>query len=144
MDTKIIKEIVDIMNQGGLSRMSVEFAGLKLELEAGGRPATAAVQTLTALEVQTATITEAAPAPTPPANVKSITAPIVGIFHSLKSMNKGDITVGSKISSGDVVCSIEAMKLINDVMSDISGEVVEVLVKDGDMVEFGQTLITVK
>lgn len=73
-----------------------------------------------------------------------ITSPIVGCFYSSSSPDKESfVKVGSKIKTGDTVCIIESMKLMNEIESDMSGEIAEVLVENGAMVEFGQELFRV-
>ncbi|MDR0931042.1 MAG: acetyl-CoA carboxylase, biotin carboxyl carrier protein [Clostridiales bacterium] len=73
-----------------------------------------------------------------------VTSPLVGVFKMLDSVNKDNIAVGDKIEKGQTICVIEAMKLINEIESDISGEVIEVMVQNGDSVEFGQKLFKIK
>lgn len=78
-------------------------------------------------------------------DLKVISSPMVGTFYSTPSPDsKAFVQVGDTINSGDVLCIIEAMKLMNEIESDISGEIVKILVKDGDMVEYGQPLFKVK
>ncbi len=78
-------------------------------------------------------------------NYKIIKSPMVGTFYS-KPSPKADVLVkvGDKVKKGDVVCIIEAMKLMNEVESEFDGEIVEICCKDEEMVEYGQTLIKIK
>lgn len=74
-----------------------------------------------------------------------IKAPIVGTFYQSAAPDKPPyVSVGDSIAKGDVVCIIEAMKFMNEVNSEESGKIVEILVKDGDFVEFGQPLFRVE
>ena len=74
-----------------------------------------------------------------------ITSPMVGTFFAAPSPSaKKFVNVGQHVNQGDTVCIIEAMKIMNQIEADQSGTVVEVLVDDGDAVEFGQTLIIIK
>jgi len=91
------------------------------------------------------------PSPPPPAaaavrsDLLEITAPMVATFY--RAPSPGDppfVEVGSRISSGQTVCILEAMKLMNELESEVSGEVVEILVENGTPVEFGQVLMRVK
>lgn len=76
---------------------------------------------------------------------KYIKSPMVGTFYSKPSPNEKDfISVGEKISKGKTTCIIEAMKLMNEIESEFEGEVVEILKKDGEPVEFGENLIKLK
>jgi len=93
----------------------------------------------------------AVPSPPPPAaaavrsDLLEITAPMVATFYRAPSPgNPPFVEVGSRISSGQTVCILEAMKLMNELESEVSGEVVEILVENGTPVEFGQVLMRVK
>ncbi len=78
-------------------------------------------------------------------SIKEITAPIVGTFYSSPSPDKPPfVNVGSKVKKGDVLCIIEAMKLMNEIQSEIEGEVVEILAKNEQMVEYGQLIFKIK
>jgi len=95
-----------------------------------------------------AAATPSAPPPAAPAvrsDLLEITAPMVATFY--RSPAPGDppfVEVGARISSGQPVCILEAMKLMNELESEVSGEVVEILVENGTPVEFGQVLMRVK
>ena len=76
---------------------------------------------------------------------KVIKAPMVGTFYSRVTPSDDPyVKPGNKIKKGDIVCIIEAMKLMNEIESDLDGEILEVLCQDGDMVEFGQPLFKLK
>lgn len=78
-------------------------------------------------------------------DTKTVTAPIVGTYYQSQAPDKPPfVKVGDTIAKGDVVCIIEAMKFMNEVVSEVSGKIVEVLVEDGEFVEFGQPLFRVK
>lgn len=83
-------------------------------------------------------------APTGEAEGTVITAPLVGTFYSSPAPDQPSfVKVGDTVSEGDVVCIIEAMKFMNEVNSDVSGKVAEILVEDGELVEFGKPLIRI-
>ncbi|MDA8692125.1 acetyl-CoA carboxylase biotin carboxyl carrier protein, partial [Candidatus Pseudothioglobus singularis] len=87
----------------------------------------------------------ASPNEQPQETVQSLTSPMVGTFYSAPSPTaKPFVSIGQKINQGDTVGIIEAMKIMNQIESDQSGTVVEILVKDGEAVEFGQSLIVVE
>jgi acetyl-CoA carboxylase biotin carboxyl carrier protein len=91
----------------------------------------------------------AAPAPAAPAaadpSIKLVTSPMVGTYYATPSPeNPPFVTVGSPIKADSVVCIIEAMKVMNEIQSEIAGTVVECLVANGTSVEFGQPLFRVK
>lgn len=78
-------------------------------------------------------------------NIKEICSPIVGTFYSKASPEKPDyVNVGDRVKKGDVLCIIEAMKIMNEIPSDVEGEVVEVLAKNEQMVEYGQCLFKIR
>jgi acetyl-CoA carboxylase biotin carboxyl carrier protein len=79
-----------------------------------------------------------------PGNWVEITSPMVGTFYRAPAPGEPSfVEVGDRISSGQVVCIIEAMKLMNDIEAEVTGEVVEIVVENGDPVEYGQTLMWV-
>lgn len=83
--------------------------------------------------------------PTVMQELKEIKSPIVGTFYSSMSPDSEDfVKVGSKVNKGQTLCIIEAMKLMNDIESDYDGEIVEVLVKNEQMVEYNQPLFRIK
>lgn len=78
-------------------------------------------------------------------DLKIITSPMVGTFYSTPSPeNPAFVKVGDNVGVGNVLCIIEAMKLMNEIESDVHGVVKQILVKDGDMVEYGQPLFKIK
>lgn len=78
-------------------------------------------------------------------NLHQITSPIVGAFYSRPNPESDPfVKVGSKIKKNDIVCVLEAMKLFNEIKSDVDGEIVEILAEDGQIIEYGQPLFTVK
>lgn len=111
-------------------------------------------------EVVTAAAPVAAPAPvvcqttvnTPAAEVEkeapkgtAITSPMVGTFYAAPSPEAEPfVEVGKTISAGDVVCIVEAMKLMNEIKSEVSGKISQICVKNGDPIEFGQVLMYVE
>ena len=73
--------------------------------------------------------------------MREIKSPMVGVFYASPSPDAAPfVQVGSKVKKGDVVCIIEAMKLMNELTADMDGEVVDVCVNNGDVVEYGQPL----
>lgn len=95
-----------------------------------------------------AAVAPSAPPPAAPAvrsDLLEITAPMVATFYRSPAPGEGPfVEVGARISSGQTVCILEAMKLMNELESEVSGEVVEILVENGTPVEFGQVLMRVK
>lgn len=78
-------------------------------------------------------------------NVKEIVSPIVGTFYRSSSPDKpAFVEVGTKVKKGDTLCIVEAMKLMNEIQSEVDGEVVEILVENNQMVEYGQSMFKIK
>ncbi|OBR96403.1 MULTISPECIES: acetyl-CoA carboxylase biotin carboxyl carrier protein [Clostridium] len=78
-------------------------------------------------------------------NIKDVKSPIVGTFYNSSGPEKPVfVNVGSKVKKGDTLCIIEAMKLMNEIQSEVDGEVVDILVKNEQMVEYGQPLFKIK
>lgn len=98
-----------------------------------------------AAPVSAAPSAEAQEAPPVATDAKYITSPIVGVVY-LQSSPDADpfVQVGKQITSNDTVCIIEAMKIMNEIKSEFNGEVVEVLVENGQMVDFGQKLFAIR
>lgn len=97
----------------------------------------------TANTVNTVNIENIKDAGTSEKNYHEIKAPLLGIFYD-KNSDEPLISVGTKVKKGDVLCSIEAMKMLNDVVSDTDGVIEEICAKNGEMVEFHQTLFKIK
>jgi len=78
-------------------------------------------------------------------NLHVIKAPLVGTFYRAPGPNlKPFVEVGTKVKKGDILCIIEAMKIMNEIQSDVDGEIVEILVENETMVEYGQELFKIK
>lgn len=88
----------------------------------------------------------AAPAPEPPAsNLVDVTSPMVGTFYRAPAPDApAYVDVGTSIGSGDTLCIIEAMKLMNELEAEVSGTVVEICVENGEPVEYGQVLFRIR
>lgn len=138
-----IKELVRILETSSLNKMELAYEDGKVLLEKGSAPVAVAVPQPVMPAVQAA----GAPAETPPASdlIVEITAPIVGTFYSAPDPKAPPfVKVGTAVTPNTVVCVLEAMKLFTEVEAMVEGEITEVLVKDGEFVEFGQPLFKVK
>ncbi|WP_114165991.1 acetyl-CoA carboxylase biotin carboxyl carrier protein [Exiguobacterium sp. TNDT2] len=151
MQIEHIKELITLLDQTSVHEMELETSEFKLSLKKEAAPQLVAQHTPV---IQTAPIaapkpvgeTEQEAALTPmPTNLRTITSPMVGTFYSRPAPDKDAyVQVGDRVEAGQIVCILEAMKLFNDVETEISGEIVEILVADGDLVEYGQALFSVK
>ena len=152
-NTEQIKELIKVLEDSSLSVLEiVEKDGSKIRLEKA-QPAQQIVNTIpvangVASPAPVAPVVESAPAaPAAPVadSSKTIDAPIVGVFYAASAPGKAPyVSAGKKVKKGDVVCIIEAMKCMNEIQAEDDYEIVEVLVKDGDLVEYGQPLFKVK
>lgn len=156
MDSKRLAEIADVMEDRGLTRVRVEEPdGTAVELERASAAQPVAVPMpmpgAVAAQVAAPTVAPAAPEPatqTPAAAPEpkgtEVTAPMVGVFYAAPA--PGDepfVHVGSKVKAGETLCIIEAMKVLNEVTAEADGEVLEICVADGDLVEFGSCLMRI-
>lgn len=150
MDSKRLAEIADVMEDRGLTRVRVEEPdGTAVELERASvaQPVAVPMPMPSAMAAQVAapTVAPAAPEPaTPEPKGTEVTAPMVGVFYAAPA--PGDepfVRVGSKVKAGETLCIIEAMKVLNEVTAEADGEVLEICVADGDLVEFGSCLMRI-
>lgn len=157
MDIREIQNLIKFVAKSGATEVKLEMDDFKITIktttEGAASEATAYVQHIpVAQPAAPAAAPVAAAAPSAPAaapaddNAKYITikSPIIGTLYRKPSPDKAAfVEVGSTISKGDVVCVIEAMKLFNEIESEISGKIVKVLVDDASPVEFDQPLFLV-
>ena len=156
MDSKRLAEIDDVMEDRGLTRVSVEEPdGTAVELERASAAQPVAVPmpmpSAMAAPVAAPTVAPAAPEPAaqapaaaPEAKGTEVTAPMVGVFYAAPA--PGDepfVHVGSKVKAGETLCIIEAMKVLNEVTAEADGELLEICVAEGDLVEFGSCLMRI-
>jgi acetyl-CoA carboxylase biotin carboxyl carrier protein len=152
LDLNKIKQVVDLMKKSDLSEFEIQDQEFKLRIkrDVGGRAAVAPVAAPVAAPAPVASApVAAAPAPAAPAaadpNVKVITSPMVGTFYATPSPDSPNfVAIGSTVKADTVVCIIEAMKVMNEIQSELAGTIVECLVASGTSVEFGQPLFRVK
>lgn len=157
MDSKRLAEIADVMEDRGLTRVRVEEPdGTAVELERASAAQPVAVPmpmpgAVTAPAVAPVAMPAAAPEPAaqapaaaPEIKGTEVTAPMVGVFYAAPA--PGDepfVRVGSKVKAGETLCIIEAMKVLNEVTAEADGEVLEICVADGDLVEFDSCLMRI-
>lgn len=156
MDSKRLAEIADVMEDRGLTRVRVEEPdGTAVELERASvaQPVAVPMPMPGAVSAQVAAPTVAPAAPEPATQTPAaapepkgteVTAPMVGVFYAAPA--PGDepfVRVGSKVKAGETLCIIEAMKVLNEVTAEADGEVLEICVADGDLVEFGSCLMRI-
>lgn len=156
MDSKRLAEIADVMEDRGLTRVRVEEpdgTAVELERASAAQPVAVPMPVPSAMAAQVTAPTVAPAAPEPAAQTPAaapvpkgteVTAPMVGVFYAAPA--PGDepfVHVGSKVKAGETLCIIEAMKVLNEVTAEADGEVLEICVADGDLVEFGSCLMRI-
>lgn len=149
--TEYIEKLAKIITEQGLSEISLEDGEQAITIRKDVVVASAPAVAVSAPAVQTVSAPESAPieAPSEAKEEKRtgtpITSPMVGTFYMAPSPDSAPfVSVGDSVKAGDVVCIIEAMKMMNEIKSEVTGKVVEVCVEDGQPVEFGQVLMYVE
>ncbi|MEM9016944.1 MAG: acetyl-CoA carboxylase biotin carboxyl carrier protein [Verrucomicrobiota bacterium] len=158
MEFKDIKKIVELMDEHGLSQFKLEQDETKLELKKGGDVDVSAISKLLAAAPvpQAAPVLPAAVAPAAGAagapaadesasGYEEIPSPMVGTFYSSPSPDADAfVKVGDKVDAETTVCIVEAMKVMNEIKAEVSGEIVEIVAENGNAVQFGEPLFRVK
>lgn len=146
-DIEYVEKLAKVLAENELTEISLEDGEQAITLR---KEVVVAPAAIAPAAVSQAAPAVQAPAPAPSASEPAkkgtpITSPMVGTFYSAPSPDaKPFVEVGQTIAQGDVVCIVEAMKLMNEIESEISGKIVEICVKDGQPVEFGQVLMYVE
>ena len=150
MDIKKIKAIIDMVKESGIAELEIAEGDDKLRISTASSvaPVVAAAPQLSfsqpALQQPTPVSLEAPVVEVTKVVGKTINSPMVGTFYSSPSPEKpAFVTVGQEVKIGQVLCIIEAMKLMNQIEADKAGVVKEILVKDGSPVEFSQPLFVI-
>jgi len=146
MNLKEVKQLIDLMNENNLGELEIERDGLKIRLKKEG-------EKIKKEEI----VTTVSPAkPSESTEIKEgqlqkkegffeIRSPMVGTFYRASSPNaEAFVETGQEIEEDQVICIIEAMKLMNEIKSEVKGKIVEILVKNGEAVEFDQPLFRIE
>jgi acetyl-CoA carboxylase biotin carboxyl carrier protein len=151
LDLKAIKQVVEMMKRSEISEFEIEEKDFKLRLcrKNGETQIIHAAAPLAAAPAAAAAAAPAAPtaaaAPVEEKGISMVTSPMVGTFYTAASPESPAFAkVGSKVGADSIVCIIEAMKVMNEIQSEISGTITEILVENGAAVEYGQPLFKVK
>lgn len=150
MDLKVIKQVVDMMKRSELSEFEFEEEGFKLRLcRKNGDGPTQIIQAAPAAApapaAPAATAATPAAAPAEEKGISLIKSPMVGTFYVAASPESpAFVKVGDKVGADSVVCIIEAMKVMNEIQAEMSGTITELLVENGEAVEYGQPLFKIK
>ena len=158
MDLKEVKELIELVSEKGFAEFEIEHEGFRLHISRSKEPpviqaAPTPVILSAPLPVATEAVTPAAPPPAaaPPsakaapavadAALHIIKSPIVGTFYRASSPQvKPFVNVGDRVEADQVVCIIEAMKLMNEIQAEVGGVIVEIYAQNGQAVEYGEPL----
>ena len=155
MDIRKVKKLIELLEESGIAEIEISEGDDSVRISRypqGGMPATVAMpipaaappnpNTAGSAEAQAAV----APAPPPaPAAGHEVTAPMVGTFYSAPTPGaRPFVEIGSQVEAGDTLCIIEAMKMMNQIETDVAGRVVSVQVENGEPVEYGQVLFIIE
>jgi acetyl-CoA carboxylase biotin carboxyl carrier protein len=154
MDIRKVKKLIELLDETGVAEIEIKEGEESVRISrypAGGSvqtyhaaPMYAPPPAAAAAAAPVAAAPVAAPASRPSPD-QSVTAPMVGTFYAAPAPGaKPFVELGSEVKPGDVLCIIEAMKMMNQIESDKAGKVVSVLAKNGDPVEFGQPLFVIE
>jgi acetyl-CoA carboxylase biotin carboxyl carrier protein len=155
LDIKLIKQVIDLMKRSEIAEFEYEEEGLKLRLSSKGNEAPQIIQAAPVAQAAAPLPTNPAPAsaaesaapaaPVAEEGISIVKSPMVGTFYAAASPETPPFTkVGEKVGADSIVCIIEAMKVMNEIQAELSGTITEVLVENGEAVEFGQPLFKVK
>lgn len=137
-----VKELINLLNENDLSEISVKNGDKEVVI----KKEKTVVSSSPVVQSSTSAVTSSQAVSSNKTDTRrAITSPMVGTFYGSSSPTAAPfVEVGDMITEGQVVCIIEAMKLMNEIESDVSGKVVEICVQNGQSIEFGQTLMYVE
>ena len=145
MNYEDIKKLIDDMGNSKLTEISIDFPdgtkiGMKKEVKVVEK-----VQEKNIQHIEQKEVNEIVEIETQEDNCKIVKSPMVGTFYLKPDPNSNPyVEIGKKVKKGDILCIIEAMKLMNEIECEFDGEITEILVKDGEMVEYGKPLFKIK
>jgi acetyl-CoA carboxylase biotin carboxyl carrier protein len=159
MNQKELKDLIDFLVEKDITEFELERGDVKVRVKRGAEPVVVPVPTsvpavhMPAVDARppVATAATAAPAAATPAEAAAeaglhiVKSPIVGTYYEAPSPGSPPfIKVGDEVTTGQVLCIVEAMKLMNEIESDVAGEVVKILVTNNQPVEYGQSLFAIR
>jgi oxaloacetate decarboxylase alpha subunit len=158
MNLKELRELIEMLKNTDITEIEIERSGVKVRVRKGGEvafhpvmprmeyPPSAIVAPAVAEQEKPAAMPVPSPvSPAAPLNQVRVTSPIVGTFYRASSPEKPPyVEVGDIVKKGQVLCIIEAMKLMNEIESEMAGKVVQITVENGQPVEYGQPLFVIE
>ncbi len=149
MDLRKLKKLIDLVQESGISELEVTEGEEKVRIAkhaSGPAPVNYVTQVPTAQAPMAAPVAAAAPAPVEPAvpDGHEVKSPMVGTFYRASAPGAKPLAeIGQSVAVGDVLCIIEAMKLMNEIEADAAGTIKAILVENGEPVEFGEPLFII-
>src|SRR5579863_1759764 len=148
LDAKVLKTLLDIMQRDGLDRLRVRVGGVDIDLRMS-LPQTSTVvassQPENAAHAASSRQSSRSLSPVAAPNVRKVNAPLVGVFYRSPAPGaKPFIQLGDAVTGGQVLCILEAMKLMNEIVSEHDGTIVKICVNDGDLVSLDQELFWIE
>jgi acetyl-CoA carboxylase biotin carboxyl carrier protein len=153
MDFNLVKKIVKLVEESKVNELEIEENEMRIRVTKSA-PAPDILPSFTGLHIPAQTdipaaapVQAAAPQKAEPKadNLHEVKSPIVGSFYASPSPDAGAyVKVGDSVSQGQVLCIVEAMKLMNEIESDVSGKIVKILAQNGQPVEYNQPLFVIE
>jgi len=153
MDIRKVKKLIELLDESGIAEIEITEGeeSVRISRYAQGAPAAPAVTHIAAAAPAAPPPAAEAPAPAPvTASAEpeddgyEVTAPMVGTFYAASSPGAAPyVQVGDRVSEGDTICIIEAMKMMNQIESDVSGVIKSIRVQNGEPIEYGQVLFVI-
>ncbi|MAX65480.1 MAG: acetyl-CoA carboxylase biotin carboxyl carrier protein [Bacteriovoracaceae bacterium] len=144
MNLENIKKFIDLAKNEGVAELKYEEKDLKISVNFNVQKSQVTMPSVAPLYQEKAEVENHSKAKNPE-NFHEVTSPFVGTYYGQSAPGKpAFVKVGDKVSKGQTLCILEAMKIMNEIESDVSGEIVEVCVDNESLVEFGQTLFKVR
>jgi len=144
MDLRKLKKLIDLVQESGIAELEITEGEEKVRIAKGGQVSVAHAPAAAASALPAAPDVPASAAQVAADARHTLNAPMVGTFYRAPAPDaKAFVEIGQQIKEGETVCIIEAMKLMNEIEADASGTVVEILVENGQPVEYGQPLFVI-
>ena len=148
MNIKQIRELAQILSQNELNSLEIVEGDTRIRLEKGGAQTAASAVQQASRQAETAQPIQTAPAEKTERDagvdfnrLTEVKSPLVGVLYAAPSPEAEPyVKIGSTVKKGDILCIVEAMKLMNEIVAEQDGTIVDVCAHNGDVVEYGQTL----
>ena len=151
MDIRKVKKLIELLEQSNINELEINEGDESVRISRGGSSVTYAAPAPAPVAVAPAPAAQPAAAPAPSDDTTTeelsghaVKSPMVGTFYTAPAPGSPPfVSVGQKVAAGDVLCIIEAMKMMNQIEADKAGTIGAILVDDGEPVEFDQSLVTI-